>query len=247
MVAPECLWTSPDARTRLVFKVGEGNCSGGRLRSAEQCGSAASNLGMARSRTIRKRHLGSDVPPRVVHPTAQFNLGGFFLNGKGLEKDVDQAIAWYTRAAEQRHELALIQLGSLYRWGDGVEADQNRALVLFLIAYGRGSTRAANHLALMFKKGLGVERNDSMAYELFVESLSRPDTPEVSDNLSYRGTAYYWLGYMAENSEGGLKRDLRAAKKWYRRGADCDQSNCIKALARLSSKASDKRCRNQQA
>jgi TPR repeat protein len=180
-------------------------------------------------------------------PTAQFNLGGFYLNGKGLQKDVAQAIAWYTRAAEQRHELALIQLGSLYRWGDGVKPDQNRALVLFLIAYGRGSTRAANHLALMFKKGLGVERDDSMAYELFVESLSGPDTPEVADNnLSYRGTAYYWLGYMTENGEGGLKRDLRAAKKWYRRGADCDQSNCIKALARLSSKTSDKRCRNKQ-
>lgn len=175
--------------------------------------------------------------------TAQFNLGGFYLEGKGMEKDIAQAIAWYTRAAEQRHELSLIQLGSMYRWGKGVEADQNRALVLFLIAYARGSVRAANHLALMFKKGLGVERDDSVAYQLFMESISGPDTPEVTDNLSYRGTAYYWLGYMTENGEG-VKRDLRAAKRWYSRGAACDQSKCIEALTRLRSKSLDKQCRN---
>lgn len=178
-------------------------------------------------------------------PTAQFNLGGFYLEGKGLEKDIAQAIAWYTRAAEQRHDLSLIQLGSMYRWGEVVEANHHRALVLFLIAYGRGSLRAANHLALMFKKGLGVARDDSRAYELFVESLSGPDTPEVADNPSYRGTAYYWLGYMTENGEG-VKRDLRAAKKWYSRGAACDQSKCIEALSRLRSKAPDTRCRNKK-
>lgn len=173
---------------------------------------------------------------------AQFNLAGFYLEGKGVPKDFDQAIHWYTRAAEQRHELSLIKLGTLYQKGIGVEVDHSRAFVLYLIAYERGSTRAANHLAFMFKKGLGVERDDSVAFQLYTDSVCRSDTPEIAENPSYRGTACYWLGHMAENGEG-VSRDLRAAERWYKKGAACGQNSCIKALERLRSKLSNIRCR----
>jgi uncharacterized protein len=166
--------------------------------------------------------------------TAQFNLGGLYYEGNGLEKDLGIAIEWYTQAAEQRDELALLQLGRIYQKGFGVEVNLKRAVVLYLIAYKQGSVRAANHLGFMFKKGLGVEQDNSLAFDLFLESVNRPDTPEIAESLSYRGTAYYWLGYMAENGEG-TKHDLRAAKRWFSRGAACGQSNCIEALARLRS------------
>ena len=107
-----------------------------------------------------------------------------------------------------------------------------RAVVLYLIAYKQGSVRAANHLALMFKKGLGVDQNNSLAFELYLESVNRADTPEIVGSPSYHGSAYYWLGYMAEHGEG-TKRDLRAAKRWYALGATGQQSNCIDALADL--------------
>ena len=94
----------------------------------------------------------------------------------------------------------------------------------------------------MFRKGLGVERDDSLAYELYLESVRGPDCPEAAENLSYAGTAFYWLGYMAENGEG-VERDLRAAKRWYKRGEACGQSNCISALDRLRSKTAARRCR----
>jgi len=138
-----------------------------------------------------------------------------------------------------------LRLGQMYQKGLGVELDLNRAVVLYSIAYRRGSVRAANHLGFMFKKGLGVERDESLAYELYLESVSGAETPESAENLSYRGTAYYCLGYMTENGEG-VKRDLRAAKRWYSKGAACGQSNCVAALTRLSSKATKKRCRNKR-
>ena len=177
--------------------------------------------------------------------TAQFNLGGLYYEAKGFEKDLHSAIEWYTRAAQQRDELALLQLGRIYQKGLGVEPDLRRAFILYLIAYKQGSVRAANHLGFLFKKGLGTQRDDSVAYQLYLESVSGPDTPEVPDNLSYRGTAYYWLGYMAENGEG-TKRDLRAAKRWYKRGADCGQSNCVEAISRLQGKVAAPRCRESQ-
>jgi uncharacterized protein len=165
---------------------------------------------------------------------AQFNLGGLYYEGNGLEKDLGIAIEWYTRAAEQRNELALLQLGRIYQKGFGVEANLKRAVVLYLIAYKQGSVRAANHLGFMFKKGLGVDQDNSLAFELYLDSVNGPDTPEIAENLSYHATAYYWLGYMTEKGEG-TKRDLRAAKRWYSRGADCGAPGCIEALARLRS------------
>jgi TPR repeat protein len=103
---------------------------------------------------------------------------------------------------------------------------------LYSIAYRLGSVRAANHLGILFRKGLGVEKDNSIAYRLFLESVSNPDTPDTEENLSYRGTAYYWLGFMAEHGEG-VEQDLRAAKDWYKRGAACGQKLCIEAVSRI--------------
>jgi TPR repeat protein len=176
--------------------------------------------------------------------TGQFNLGGLYYEGKGLKKDLAIAIEWYRRAAEQRDELALLQLGWMYQKGLGVEVNLKRALVLYLIAYKQGSVRAANHLGLMFKRGIGVGQDNSLAFQLYLESVNHPDTPEIAESPSYRGSAYYWLGYMTENGEG-TKRDLQAAKRWYSRGVSSGESNCIEALARLRSNAAPKRRRSK--
>ena len=138
-----------------------------------------------------------------------------------------------------------MQLGRMYQKGIGVEVSLERALVLYIIAYRQGSVRAANHLAFMFKKGLGVQQDDSTAFQLYLESVNRPDTPEIADNPSYRGTACYWLGHMAENGEG-TKRDLRAAKRWYAQGAPCGQSNCVEALNRLQTNITQRRNRSKR-
>jgi TPR repeat protein len=174
-------------------------------------------------------------------PTAQFNLGGHYFEGNGVEKDLSLAVEWYTRAAEQREELALVQLGSMYQKGIGVDLDLNRAVVLYLLAYRLRSVRAACHLGFMFKKGLGVDRDDSLAYALYLESVAGSDTPDIGEEISYRGSAFYWLGYMAERGEG-IERNLRAAKRWYGRGAACGESNCIEAVARLRPSAA-RECR----
>ena len=167
--------------------------------------------------------------------TAQFNVGGLYFEGNGVEKDLNIAIEWYTKAAEQREELALIQLGHIYQKGLGVDIDLKRAFLLYLIAYKQGSSRASHHLGFMFKKGLGTAQDDSLAFQLYLESVNSPDTgTTVAQNSSYRSIAYFWLGRMTERGEG-TKRDLRAAKRWYTRGAALGESGCVDALVRLKS------------
>jgi TPR repeat protein len=184
----------------------------------------AQNYKMAASWFRRAAKAGLD--------TAQFNLGGFYLEAKGMRKNLKKAIACYKRAAEQRHELALLQLGNLYQKGIGVAQDYQRAFILYICAYRQGSVRAANHLAHLYKKGLGVERNDTKAHELFLESVRGYDSPCTTEELSYRKSAYYWLGFMSEKGEG-TPLDPDAALDWYRKGAALSEPSCVSALARI--------------
>ncbi len=52
----------------------------------------------------------------VVHddPVAQFCLGFMYKHGRGVRPDLEKAIAWYTKAAEQGYVLAQNDLGVMY-------------------------------------------------------------------------------------------------------------------------------------
>jgi TPR repeat protein len=221
----------PDVVLRRLMKLAEGG-----HRESQNAVGLCYQFGFGAVKDFREAAAWFLRAAQAGLAAAQFNLGGLHYEGKGVEKDFGTAATWYTRAAQQRDELALVQLGSMCQKGIGVEKSLPRAVSLYSIAYGRGSVRAANHLACLFRQGIGIERNDLLAYELFLESVSRPDTPEVQENLSYRGTAYYWLGYMSEHGEG-TKQDLRAARQWYSKGAACGQTQCTDALATIRPKS----------
>jgi uncharacterized protein len=46
---------------------------------------------------------------------AQYNLGIAYANGQGVPKDIEQATAWWRKAAEQGHESAKVALAILER------------------------------------------------------------------------------------------------------------------------------------
>lgn len=54
------------------------------------------------------------------NPEAQYNLGTHFANGDGVLLDYVQAAAWYGRAAQQGHPVALHELADLHEEGLGV-------------------------------------------------------------------------------------------------------------------------------
>ena len=47
---------------------------------------------------------------------SQYVLGSIYSDGKELLQDYEEAVKWYTKAAEQGHEMAQ-QLGNVYRDG----------------------------------------------------------------------------------------------------------------------------------
>uniref|UniRef100_A0A914VIG0 Uncharacterized protein n=1 Tax=Plectus sambesii TaxID=2011161 RepID=A0A914VIG0_9BILA len=58
---------------------------------------------------------------------AQFKLGLMYRKGRNVHQSDDDAVIWYTKAAGQRHPLALNNLGLMYRDGKGVEQSDEEA------------------------------------------------------------------------------------------------------------------------
>ena len=59
--------------------------------------------------------------------TAQVDLGLMYNTGKGVPKDVVEAVRWLRMAAEQGHAKAQFYLGLMYAQGKGVPKDDVQA------------------------------------------------------------------------------------------------------------------------
>jgi TPR repeat protein len=57
---------------------------------------------------------------------AQFNLGNMYSDGRGVQQDFKQAVAWYRKAAGQGIAEAQYNLGHMYYQG-GVQQDFKQA------------------------------------------------------------------------------------------------------------------------
>jgi uncharacterized protein len=64
-------------------------------------------------------------------PIAQCNLGSEFERGEFYQKDMNKAVYWYQKSAEQDYDRALYQLGQLYMFGVGVPNDLKVAKTYF--------------------------------------------------------------------------------------------------------------------
>ncbi len=64
----------------------------------------------------------------------QFNLGGIYLNGRGVPQDDAEAIRWYRLAAEQGYAAGQRNLGVAYTTGRGVRQDNVAAYTWFSLA-----------------------------------------------------------------------------------------------------------------
>ncbi|KAJ3048726.1 Leucine-rich repeat serine/threonine-protein kinase 2 [Rhizophlyctis rosea] len=76
---------------------------------------------------------------RQGHGDAQAALGYCYVEGVGLEEDVEEAVKWYRKAAEQGNVRALVAMGGFYEDGRGVERDLWKAYEWFGKAAERGS------------------------------------------------------------------------------------------------------------
>ncbi|MHA4810017.1 tetratricopeptide repeat protein [Flavitalea flava] len=75
---------------------------------------------------------------------AQRDLGVSCFYGQGVQKDYQQAVAWYRKAARKNDPKALYNLGLCYKHGDGVEQSSRWANHYFVKAQKFGHKTALN-------------------------------------------------------------------------------------------------------
>jgi TPR repeat protein len=98
---------------------------------------------------------------------AMGRLGDLYATGRGVPRDLAQAVSWRRKAAEAGYAPAAHALGLMYLSGQGVTAYPLEAARLFERAAKTGHVPAMLQLADMYFEGLGVFRDRKRAMELY--------------------------------------------------------------------------------
>ena len=81
---------------------------------------------------------------------AQNNLGDCYRNGIGVEKDPEEAVKWYRKAAEQNNHWGQYWLGYCYENGYGVERDKDKAYHWYALASAQGNDDALKAIERLY-------------------------------------------------------------------------------------------------
>lgn len=154
-------------------------------------------------------------------PRAQNNLGMMYLYGLGTEADLESAVEWNRKAADQDLPESQYFLGMLYMQGMGVTQDHEQAAVWFRKAAEQGNPEAQFQLGAQYYRGMGVLLDHNEAARLYRNAADQGD----ADAQSNLGVLYLW-GH-------GVTQDYSHAASWYKKAAKQDHTAALINLAQL--------------
>lgn len=140
---------------------------------------------------------------------------------EGTDAAYQEAIKWYTRAAEKGHAVSRFNLGNIYYAGRGVEQDYAKAADWYELAARQGVARAQDNLGLMFFHGRGRPVEPEMAVYWFRQAAIQGYAP-----------AQYKLAIHLEAGVG-VEPNRAEALYWYRKAASQGHGQAEKEAARL--------------
>ena len=153
----------------------------------------------------------------------------------GVSRDINRAVAWYQKAAQQGHAGAELNLGLLYEKGEGVPKDPARARSLIEAAARQGfgpAQRKLTELEQGKKNWPGADlweegkkrylAGDHTAAAQLILKAAQAGNPDARNQI----------GYMYEAGDS-LPKSYEEAAKWYRAGAEQGHARCEFALGSL--------------
>ena len=136
-------------------------------------------------------------------PTAAYEIGVRFAEGKGVAPNFDAAAKWYDRAAQAGVVPAMFRLGTLYEKGLGVKRDIDLARRYYLQAAERGNAKAMHNLAVLAADGGGAGADYRGAAQWFRKAADRG----IADSQFNLGILY---------ARGiGVEQNLAESFKWF--------------------------------
>ncbi len=111
-------------------------------------------------------------------PKGQFNVGSFFYNGIGVERDVGVAFAWWHKSAMQGYAPAQSKLGQCYSDGVGVAADKAEALKWHRLAAFNGDSTSMLWTCNQHLEGgiLSTDKVEAIAYLTLAKSYAEANS-----------------------------------------------------------------------
>ena len=89
----------------------------------------------------------------------QYELAQRYHQGKGVEKNVAEAVKWYELGARQRFHNAYVTLGTLYEDGEDVAKDWGKAIFWYHKAAQQGNPNMMFYLGELFYRGTDVKKD----------------------------------------------------------------------------------------
>lgn len=129
--------------------------------------------------TQNKYVLWMSESAKQGYPKAQTQLGNCYYHGIGVERNPQQAIVYYLKAAKHS-PTAVHNLAICYEQGRGVTEDKKYAFELYLKASEQNYPEAAVALALCYLNGIGVVKNEQKGIDIL---LKYSNCPRVQSQL----------------------------------------------------------------
>jgi localization factor PodJL len=136
-------------------------------------------------------------------PTAAYEIGVRFAEGKGVAVNYDEAAKWFDRAAQAGVVPAIFRLGTFYEKGLSVKKDVDIARRYYMQAAERGNAKAMHNLAVLDADGGGKGADYKGAAQWFRKAADRG----VADS-QYNLAILYARGI-------GVDQNLAESFKWF--------------------------------
>uniref|UniRef100_A0A7S4JQT6 SAM domain-containing protein n=1 Tax=Guillardia theta TaxID=55529 RepID=A0A7S4JQT6_GUITH len=153
---------------------------------------------------------------------AQYNIGCYYAEGKGVDVNQTQARFYFRKAAEQGHARAQVNL-AIYLSGKGKGGPPNvtEAALWYEKAAQQDDMRAQRMLGVCYMEGVGVDKDPYMAVKWYAKAARQNDT-KAQYNLA--------IAYM----DGvGVVKDEHKAAKWFWRAANLGDAQAMYNLGCL--------------
>ena len=157
-----------------------------------------------------------DMASLFESPKSQFNLGLFYENGLGVEKNQKSAASWYLLAAKQGLPEAQHNLACFFDRGDGVLTDQVEAFAYFNLA--------GIHLEASRKQRDRLEDAMTPDAVLLGQQRARELKKDIDARLAQEEEENKYFEYLSQAEKGDAEAQLKVGSCYYNgRGVDKDE------------------------
>ena len=170
-------------------------------------------------RTLGGIYLSSESPEKGVEwyrkaaeqedALAMLELGDCYRYGRGVGKDVNEAITWYFDAVKHGNSQGYIRVANLYDEGREIPEDKTEALRLYRLAAEQKNPQAQFQIGNYYFNGTEVPQDKAEAVRWYHKSIDNGGWVLVQ----------YQLGLCYFNGEG-VHEDKEEAVKWFRQAAE---------------------------